>query len=134
MIRWEPGLAGDGTGPGEAAADSMIGGLRRLAEALARLDATDPDTDSISYDQATDALVTAARDSVTAATPILERPEALAAVFREATEVLRELPMWCRGCEQADGDLCGDHTADLARADSYDALLAAINGPSASGR
>ncbi|MDB4872674.1 MAG: hypothetical protein JWL97_3678 [Gemmatimonadales bacterium] len=112
----------------------MIGRLRRLGEALARLDATDPDTDSISYDQATDALITAARDAVTAAAPILERPEALAAVFHEATEVLRDLPVWCHGCEQDDGDLCGDHAADLARADTYDALLATITGPPRPGR
>jgi hypothetical protein len=134
MIHWEPGLAGHEMGPDEAPDDSMIGRLRRLGEALAGLDATDPDTDSISYDQATDALITAARDAVTAAAPILERPEALAAVFQEATEVLRDLPVSCHGCEQDDGDLCGDHAADLARADSYDALLATITGPPTSGR
>jgi hypothetical protein len=133
MIRWEPSLAGYEMGPDEVPDDSMIGRLRRLGEVLARLDATDPDTDSISYDQATDALITAVRDTVTAAAPILERPEMLAAVFQEAIEVLRDLPVWCHGCEQDDGDLCGDHAADLARADTYDALLAAINGPPTSG-
>jgi hypothetical protein len=134
MIRWEPGLPGYEKRPGEAPDDSMISRLRRLGEALARLDATGPDIDSIGYDQATDAVITAARDTVTAAAPILERPEELVAVFREATEVLRDLPVWCHGCAQADGDLCGDHAADLARADTYDALLAAITGPPASGR
>jgi hypothetical protein len=134
VIRWEPGLAGHEMGPGEAPDDSMIGRLRRLGEVLACLDATDPDTDSISYDQATDALITAARDAVTAVAPILERPEALAAVFQQATEVLRDLPVWCHDCEQDDGDLCGDHAADLARADSYDALLVTITGPPTPGR
>ncbi|MDB5910841.1 MAG: hypothetical protein JWP34_4955, partial [Massilia sp.] len=105
-----------------------------LAEALACLDAIDPDTDSINFDKATDQLVTATRDAVTAAAPILQQPETLAAAFQEAIEVLRDLPMWCHGCEQNDGDLCGDHAADLARADTYDALFMAIIGPPTPGR
>jgi hypothetical protein len=134
MIRWEPGLAGDTPGPEEALNESLLGRLRRLGETLAQLDATDPDIDSTGFDRATDRLIAAARDAMTAAEPIIEQPQTLVAVFCEATSALRDLTGWCRACEQSDSDeVCGDHAADLTRADTYDALLTAITGPTTSG-
>ncbi|MBO2455960.1 hypothetical protein J4573_53445, partial [Actinomadura barringtoniae] len=64
--------------------DSVVGRLTRVREALAVLDATDPDTDSISFDQATDRLIAAARAVVTAAEPILASPCTTAAIVRDA--------------------------------------------------
>ncbi|MFG1998640.1 hypothetical protein ACGFNU_05770 [Spirillospora sp. NPDC048911] len=63
---------------------SVVGGLVRLGEALRALDDTEPDTDSIAFDHATDQLIHAARTVVRSAEPVLARPSATAAAVRDA--------------------------------------------------
>lgn len=124
MISWDPGVGR--TTPDRENETSIVGGLARLAEGLTELDATDPDTDSISFDRAADRLIALVRHLVTAARPVLDHPGALHAAVREAIDDRRDLPEWCHGCQQTAPDLCDDHAADLAQADVYEGLLPAV--------
>jgi hypothetical protein len=119
VIEWEPNLIweepGSGSGSGEVPGVSVVGRLADLGKALADLDATDPETDSISFDKATDHLITTARHLVTAARPVLDHPGALAAAVQEAMADRRDVPNRCRDCEHAESGVCGDHAGDTAR-------------------
>lgn len=128
MIRWEPGAVWPKTERNQALDCSLIEWMWRLGDTLTWLDAADPDTDSMTWDEATDHVITSAREVVAAAAPILQDPDAFAGVFQTATESLRDQGAWCRDCERAEGPLCGDHAADLARADTYDTVRAILIG------
>ncbi|MBO2451641.1 hypothetical protein J4573_31440 [Actinomadura barringtoniae] len=63
---------------------SVVGGLVGVRMALIELDAIDPDTDSIAFDQATDHLIDAARTAVAAAQVLFASPCTMAATVRDA--------------------------------------------------
>ncbi|RAY15415.1 hypothetical protein DPM19_12030 [Actinomadura craniellae] len=125
MIIWTPDMGGGyGSGTDAPREVSLINGLIRLAETMVRLDATDPETDSIGFDVATDRVITAARHVVTAAKPVTDHPGGLEAAVRDAVTARRDRARHCRDCGRAGA--CGDHAANHGWAELYRTLLPTV--------
>jgi hypothetical protein len=118
VIRWDPEVTGHLARSGDAPEPSTIGWLAALDQALADLDATDPENDSIGFDRATDRLLTAVRRALTTAKPILDNLDALEEAVRDAIADRRDLTGWCRECDRSEAGLCGDHAAGAGRGPS----------------
>jgi hypothetical protein len=108
--------------------ESLLGRLQSLAEALARLDSIDPEQDWMAFEESSDKLREAVGKVAALIEPVLARAPLVDAAFRDAACDRRDVPEWCRDCDQAPDGLCDDHEQDLAAAEEYDALRQKITG------
>lgn len=103
---------------------SLIGRLRALSEAARHAEAALADARSgpVNNLLANVRLLETADEVSSTARPVIAKATFLSEALRDAAADRRDVPDWCRACREAPGDLCGDHHADVRRAEVYDLL------------
>ncbi|WP_396446852.1 hypothetical protein [Actinomadura sp.] len=111
-----------------SSAESLLGQITLLGEALERLDHVDSVQRTTTFEEAVTELTAVAREVVAMAHPVLQDEQALASALLTAADARGDIPSDCGACDEVADGLCGDHADVVASAAPYDALGNALIG------
>jgi len=109
-------------------AESLLGQITLLGEALERLDQVDSVQSITTFEEAVTELTAVAREVVAMAHPLLHGEQALASALLAAADAWGDVPEDCGACDEVADGPCVDHADIVASAAPYDTLGNALIG------